>query len=123
MADLFEVLMVIFFGISWPINVRKAWRARTAKGTSLLFYMFIWVGYVCGLTSKWMKFRLGNWIPVYFWIVYSLNLIMVTIGIFVYFRNKLLDRKAENAGSRPRRRDASAELEEGPEAAIEASEE
>ena len=36
-GDYFEIGMILAFGISWPINLIKAWRARTTRGTSLLF--------------------------------------------------------------------------------------
>ena len=36
-----EMLMVVCFGISWPINIVKAWKARSTRGISLLFYSFI----------------------------------------------------------------------------------
>ena len=32
MPELFEILMIISFGISWPINVYKSYKARTTKG-------------------------------------------------------------------------------------------
>ena len=31
-ASFMEMLMVVCFGISWPINIRKAWKARSTKG-------------------------------------------------------------------------------------------
>lgn len=95
MANLFEVLMVVFFGMSWPINIAKAWKARTAKGTSVVFYCFILIGYLCGLASKVIKLRAGITTPGYVWFVYSLNTFMTCIGILIYFRNTLLDTKAK----------------------------
>ena len=49
MTDLLEAVMIICFGISWPLNIVKAWKARTAKGTSVLFYLFIFMGYIAGI--------------------------------------------------------------------------
>ena len=31
MSSIFETIMLICFGLSWPINVMKAYKARTAK--------------------------------------------------------------------------------------------
>ena len=42
MANFLEVMMVILFGVSWPLNIFKAWKTRTARGMSVLFYYFIW---------------------------------------------------------------------------------
>ena len=32
MAELLEVIMIVSFGASWPLNVIKSHKARTAKG-------------------------------------------------------------------------------------------
>lgn len=40
-ANVMESLMVICFGISWPINIAKAWKAKTAKGpVSCFIFLF-----------------------------------------------------------------------------------
>lgn len=33
-TELFEILMLVSFGASWPFNVIKSYRVRTAKGKS-----------------------------------------------------------------------------------------
>ena len=96
MANLFEVLMVVFFGMSWPINIAKAWKARTAKGTSVVFYCLILIGYLFGLASKVIKLSEGISTPGYVWFVYCLNTCMTCMGIIIYFRNTLLDARAKN---------------------------
>ena len=37
MAQVFEVIMLVCFGLSWPFNIAKSLRSRTAKGKSLWF--------------------------------------------------------------------------------------
>ena len=37
MSEILEIIMILCFGASWPFNVYKSYRARTAKGKSLLF--------------------------------------------------------------------------------------
>ena len=49
--EIFEVTMILCFGASWPINARKAWKARTAKGKSPAFLCLILTGYVAGVAS------------------------------------------------------------------------
>ena len=51
-AEILEILMVVCFGCSWPMNVRKSYLARTTKGKSLGFLIMICIGYVCGIASK-----------------------------------------------------------------------
>ncbi len=99
MASIFEVLMVVCFGISWPLNIRKLLRSRTARGVSVLFYFFIFIGYLFGLASKAILASQGTATPGYVWFFYVLNAVMVFCGILLYFRNLKLDRAREKEAS------------------------
>ena len=88
MGSIFESIMLICFGLSWPLNVIKAYKARTAKGTSLIFILLIIIGYIAGITAKVITNQVN-----YVLIVYLLNLFIVSINVIVYFRNVSLDRK------------------------------
>ncbi|MCR4631370.1 MAG: hypothetical protein K5786_07035 [Treponema sp.] len=90
LAHLFEAAMLVCFGFSWPLNVMKAYRARTAKGTSLPFIILIITGYLAGITAKIINGQFNYVLAVYF-----LNLAIVMTNVFVYIRNKALDKKAE----------------------------
>lgn len=90
LAHLFEAAMLVCFGFSWPINVVKAYRARTAKSTSLAFIFLIITGYVAGITAKIINQQFNYVLAVYF-----LNLVIVFSNVVVYFRNSALDKKAE----------------------------
>ena len=90
LAHLFEASMLVCFGFSWPLNVMKAYKARTAKGTSLPFIILIITGYIAGITAKIINKQFNYVLAVYF-----LNLAIVMTNVFVYIRNKSLDRKAE----------------------------
>lgn len=95
MTDLLEAAMIICFGISWPMNVIKAWKSRTAKGTSVLFYIFIFVGYLAGIACKILLVRQGRYQYNYVFFFYILNSLLVGSGIAIYFRNRRLDRKKQ----------------------------
>lgn len=86
MGELFEAVMVICFGISWPASLYKSYKSRTAEGKSLLFLVFIITGYLCGIVSK----IVGNNVT-YVLFFYVLNTIMVSSDLTLYFRNKKLD--------------------------------
>lgn len=88
MGSIFESIMLICFGLSWPLNVIKAYKAKTAKGTSLPFILLIITGYVAGITAKVITGQIN-----YVLIVYLLNLAIVSMNVVVYFRNVSLDRK------------------------------
>lgn len=88
MGSIFESIMLICFGLSWPLNVIKAYKAKTAKGTSLPFILLIITGYIAGITAKLVTGQIN-----YVLIVYLLNLAIVTMNVVVYFRNISLDKK------------------------------
>ncbi len=102
MTDLLEALMILCFGISWPISIRKSWVARTAKGKSLFFEVFIWVGYIFGIIRKIMLWNsaqaAGTELEFLFylgWAFYVLNFVEISIDMLLYFRNAKLDRQRD----------------------------
>lgn len=88
MSAVFESVMLVCFGLSWPLNVMKAYKARTAKGSSLPFILLIICGYIAGITAKLISGQINYVLAVYF-----LNLAIVSMNVVVYFRNAALDRK------------------------------
>lgn len=93
LAHLFEAGMLVCFGFSWPINVVKAYKAGTAKSTSLAFIFLIITGYVLGISAKIINHQFN-----YVLAVYLLNLVIVFSNVLVYFRNLALDKKRESEG-------------------------
>lgn len=87
MSSVLESIMLICFGLSWPINVMKAIKARSAKNMSLPFILLIISGYIAGIFAKFMSHQMN-----YVLIVYFVNLAIVTVNLLVYFRNRQLDR-------------------------------
>ncbi len=95
MPELLEIVMLLCFGASWPMNVIKSWRARTAKGKSLAFLCLIELGYVAGVAAKllnpvYMASFAQKWYVLFF---YVLNFTMVGVDVCLYFRNRRLDRE------------------------------
>ena len=88
MGSILETLMLVCFGFSWPLNVMKAFRAKTAKGTSLPFILLIVAGYIAGITAKLITNQIN-----YVLIAYIVNLAIVSLNIVIYFRNVSLDKK------------------------------
>ena len=87
-APILETIMLICFGFSWPLNLYKAYKAKTAKSTSLPFILLIITGYIAGISAKIV---LGN--INYVLVAYILNLAIVSLNLAVYFRNLSLDKK------------------------------
>jgi bacteriorhodopsin len=91
MSEILEIIMIVSFGASWPLNVLKSWRARTTKGKSLAFLCLIFFGYIAGIISK-LTAESFKWYVLFF---YVLNLVMVGADLCLYYRNYRLDKKAE----------------------------
>ncbi len=90
-GSIFEAIMLVCFGFSWPMNLIKAYRARTAKSTSLPFILLIITGYISGIVAKFLNgVHIGN---LYVLIAYFINLAIVSLNLIVYFRNVALDKK------------------------------
>ena len=94
MAEILEIIMIVSFGASWPLNVIKSYRTRTTKGKSLPFLLLIFFGYVAGIASKlvndaYMAEFADKWYVLFF---YVLNIIMVGADLVLYARNYRLDK-------------------------------
>ena len=89
MQKILEAAMLVCFGFSWPMNLMKNWKARTARSMSLAFIVLVNVGYVAGICAK----IVGNDVS-YVLAVYFINFFMVFANMLVYFRNRRLDRAA-----------------------------
>ncbi len=88
MGSIFETVMLLCFGFSWPMNLIKTYNAKTAKGTSLPFILLIIIGYVAGITAKIVTGQTN-----YVLAAYVLNLAIVLLNLVIYFRNSTLDKK------------------------------
>ena len=84
---IFEMLMLICFGFSWPLSVYKTFKAKSANGKSVTFGLVIISGYIFGIVGKliqWNQSIQPN--GVLFWItfvVYIINLIVVCLDTFI----------------------------------------
>ena len=82
--------MVVLFGLSWPLNIIKSIKAKTAKGRSIFFVICVMIGYVCGIISKILNDNI-----TYVFIFYCLNLVMVGVDLGFCIRNMKLDKMIE----------------------------
>jgi len=97
MSELLEIIMIVSFGASWPLNVIKSYKARTTKGKSLAFLCLIFFGYIAGISSKlinpvYMASFSTKWYVLFF---YVLNFIMVGADLLMYARNYKLDKESQ----------------------------
>lgn len=94
MAELLESAMLICFGLSWPMNLAKNIKARSARNMSLQFILLIITGYIAGISAKIYNHRFN-----YVLVVYLLNLVVVSANVVVYFINRRYDRQEKEANA------------------------
>ena len=97
MSELFEIIMIVSFGASWPLNVIKSYKTKTTKGKSLGFLLLIFFGYIAGITSKlinpvYMEQIGEKWYVLFF---YVLNFVMVGADLVLYAINYKHDKEKE----------------------------
>jgi len=92
--SIFEAIMMVCFGISWPAAINKTIRSKNPAGKSLLFLWLIITGYICGIIHKLLQ-------PETDWVIwlYAVNLLMVATDLFFVCKYRRAIRIREKAGT------------------------
>ena len=82
--SIFEALMLVCFGLSWPVAIAKTLRTKQVAGKSRLFLAIICAGYLCGIAHKCLFSR--DWVMA----LYILNLLLVAtdLALVIHYRKK-----------------------------------
>lgn len=80
--SVFEAIMLICFGASWPVSIWKTYTVKNPVGKSVGFLLLIIIGYVAGIINKFMG--KVDWVLG----LYILNLVMVSADLIlvIYYR-------------------------------------
>ncbi len=89
MATMFEGMMLLCFGLSWPISVYKSITSKSTKGKSVIFISAILIGYICGIAGKIASGSIN-----YVLAIYIFNFTVVSIDFILYFINKNAETKS-----------------------------
>lgn len=81
--SILEAIMLICFGLSWPVSIIKALRTKIVQGKSPLFMMLIAIGYIFGISHKILYSR------DYLVLLYMFNLTMIVTDLYLYTRYNL----------------------------------
>ena len=49
---MWEGIMLICFGVSWPPAIIKTLRVKNPQGKSFIFLSLVLIGYLCGICGK-----------------------------------------------------------------------
>lgn len=75
-----EAVMLVCWGLSWPVSIIKALKTKIVLGKSPLFTLLIALGYICGITHKILYSR------DYLILLYLFNLAMILTDLYLYMR-------------------------------------
>lgn len=97
MIALLETIMLLCFGLSWPISLLRSLRAKSARSTSVAFMCLILFGYFAGTAAKVMTTGCN-----FVFYVYLFNIVMVSANLFVTLYNRAKDHKSDTAAQAKR---------------------
>ena len=86
---IFEWIMLLCFGLSWPISVYKSLKTKSTQGKSAVFMLAIVIGYVSGIIGKIVNRDIS-----YVLILYCVNLCVVCIDLALFFIHKHSEKHA-----------------------------
>lgn len=80
MNSVFEMAMMVLFGISWPFAIYKTLKVKSVKGMSGIFTSLVLAGYIFGIMHKILYSM--DWVIVF----YAVNAVNVSVQLALYWR-------------------------------------
>ena len=91
-GSIFEAVMMVCFGVSWPLSIWKTFKVKNPTGKSIAFLWLIILGYLAGIVNKVVNGSID-------WVIglYALNASMVATDLFLvyFYRARLAARESE----------------------------
>ena len=77
--SVYEAVMLICFGVSWPVSIAKTLRTKVVVGKSPLFMAIVCLGYASGIVHK--ALYAFDWVTA----LYAMNMLLVALDLVLYF--------------------------------------
>ena len=84
MNSIFEMAMMILFGVSWPFAIYKTLKVKSVKGVSGVFSFLVLFGYISGIIHKILYNT--DWVII-FYAVNTVN-VVIYLALYLHYRNK-----------------------------------
>ena len=84
--DIFEAIMMVCFGASWPASICKTIKVKNPVGKSIIFLWLVEIGYLAGIIYKLSR---PDWVIA----LYALNAAMVGTDLYLVVKYRKLRRK------------------------------
>jgi hypothetical protein len=91
--SIFEIVMLLCFGLAWPLSIYKSYKSRTTKGKSLFFLYVVLAGYIAGVLHK-VFYHMDGVI-----VFYVINLLLVIADTILFYRNLWIEK--HSGGRKP----------------------
>ena len=91
LISIWEIIMVVCFGFSWPFSILKTVRVKNPTGKSYLFMSLIIIGYLAGCIHK-IIYDLDATIWLY---VLNTVLVATDMGLCLYYQYRLNRKKLQ----------------------------
>lgn len=84
--SIFEIIMLICFGASWPFAIAKTIKAKDPRGKSFLFLTLLLIGYISGCIHKIVYTPQDK--VLYLYVMNGL-LVLCDLSLSLYYGRKL----------------------------------
>ena len=85
--SVWEAIMLVCFGFSWPFAILKTIRAKNPAGKSYLFLSLIIIGYAAGCLNKIFYIKSIDWV---FWLyVGNALLVGMDMSLCLFYQHRL----------------------------------
>lgn len=84
--NMFEAIMMICFGASWPMSIWKTVKVKNPVGKSVIFLWLVEIGYLSGIIYKLSR---PDWVIL----LYCLNALMVGTDLFLVVKYSRMRRR------------------------------
>lgn len=85
-VNIFEAIMMLCFGASWPVSIWKTVKVKNPIGKSVIFLWLVEIGYLSGIIYKLSH---PDWVIA----LYCLNALMVGADLFLVLRYSKMRRR------------------------------
>ena len=91
--SILEAIMLVCFGLSWPISIYRTYKVKNPLGKSIAFLWLIIIGYIAGILNKIVGPKV-DWV---IWL-YAINALMVATDLFLVVLYRRRNARLENSG-------------------------
>ena len=86
---MWEAVMLICFGASWPPAIVKTLKVKNPKGKSFIFMSLVLIGYMCGIIGKAVAFKSACLTNIVFWLyILDFSMVATDCSLCLYYTKK-----------------------------------